>query len=128
MLVENIAQVIGNSPGSRPGEVADTECQPRRPESQSPYTDTGETGTPAAQTETPAAAVPQVASGDQRDGSAAGASVVGFRDVDAPSRYVPGVVTRPFTSEPAPASGAESSARVPRSSSVAFLASSVALA
>ena len=48
-----------------------------------------------------------------------------------PSRYMPGVVTRPFTSEPAAASLAESPAWVPRSSSddsVAFLASAVALA
>lgn len=63
--------------------------------------------------------------------SAAGASFVRFGTWIPPSRYMPGVVTRPFTSEPAAASLAESPACVPRSSSddsVAFLASAVALA
>ena len=35
VVVENIAQVIGSSSGSRPDDAADTERQPQRPETQS---------------------------------------------------------------------------------------------
>ena len=69
---------------------------------------------------------------DQRALRSAGASFVNPGDEDRPrSRYTPGVVTRPFTSEPMAASPEGSSAWVVRSSSdasVAFLASAVALA
>ena len=86
----------------------------------------------AETTETPAAAAapsPQVISVAS---GAAGVSFVNLGDEDRPrSRYTPGVVTRPFTSEPMAASPEGSSAWVARSSSdasVAFLASAVALA
>ncbi len=91
----------------------------------------GGNGKPAAETKTPAAAAApphlaiSVASG------AAGA----FESVSGTwvflFRHMPGVVTRPFTSEPAAASLAVSPAGVPRPSSddsVASLASAVALA
>ena len=90
----------------------------------------GPAGPPTAEAETPAAVVTPPP-GDQRGEQRRGRLFRQFRDVDVPSRYVPGVVTRPLTSEPAVASEAESPAWVPRSSSdasVAFLASAVALA
>ncbi len=89
----------------------------------------GGNGKPAAETKTPAAAPPHLAI------SMASGAAGAFESVSGTwvslFRHMPGVVTRPFTSEPAAASLAVSPAGVPRPSSddsVASLASAVALA
>jgi hypothetical protein len=82
----------------------------------------------AAETETPATFVTPQPPAISVAG-AAGASLVSLGTWMPPYRYMPGVVTRPFTSEPAAVS--DSPAWAPRSSSddsLEFLASAVALA